>query len=172
MSIVIEKARPGDLPELNKMYRRVVARMFETGLDLWNDYYPTDELPDDIAAERLYVIRQGDKIAAAFALFDRVPAQHCFEWQNPDADVLYVGRLGVHPDCARQGFGGMVLDTVFDMARTMGMDAVRLLVAIENTPAMGLYRKNGFTQVSGQAVEYYASLGRDVTELGFEKVVD
>ncbi len=169
MNTVIEKAMATDLPELNDMYTRVVARMFENGVDLWNDYYPTEELPGDIAANRLYVLKRERQIVAAFAVFDSLPMQHCFDWLNQNDTPLYISRLAVHPDFNRQGLGAAILNAAAQIATETGRDTVRVLVAVENTPAIGLYRKNGLVEVPGQAVEYFASLGRDVIELAFEK---
>ena len=55
--------------------------------------------------------------------------------------------MGVHRDHRRQGLGAMLVDVVFDWAKTEGIDWIDLDVLSVNTPAIALYRRCGFTLV-------------------------
>jgi len=64
--------------------------------------------------------------------------------------------LAVTPDQRRKGLGRMILSLALDCARIRGAEQFFLEVAADNTAAIALYQRAGFTR-SGLRPRYYRS---------------
>jgi amino-acid N-acetyltransferase len=76
-------------------------------------------------------------------------------------ELAEVRTLAVHPDFARRGLGGQLLDVLIDDARALGMRRIFCL-----TFEVGFFTRHGFSPIRGQAVEpdVYAELIRSYDE--------
>ena len=63
-------------------------------------------------------------------------------------DVADVMTLAVTPGRRGLGLGDLLVDTLLDKARSGGAEAVMLEVRADNDPALALYRRHGFAEVS------------------------
>lgn len=80
------------------------------------------------------------------------------EWQIPfHVPVFVIHILAVHPEYMGCGIGTALLDYALELGREQGIQAVRLDVFEENTPAIRLYEKCGF-------------VCRGVVDLGLEEI--
>lgn len=160
-------ATQNDLPQIKAVYRDIIDRMDESGIQIWDDVYPCEFFADDIKRGRLYVLMDGGKVAAAFALCESNSGADAVEWNDTGATALYLDRLGVSVEYARQGVGTAMLQHARDLARKRGATYLRLFVVDGNEPALNLYRKNGFEQVG----TYDEVIDADLVlrEWGFEK---
>ena len=134
-------AKTDDVPEVWHLYKSLVGTPGCT----WSDDYPAIEnVESDIAAQSLYILKNGDKlISAAFAGYCDELAE--FEWQCKNPCEL--ARIGVEPSMQGQGIGSLMLKNVIDAAQTRGFDGIRMLVSRSNPAALAMYDKNGFTRL-------------------------
>ena len=160
-------AEEKDLPALYTMYRELVARMRRDGMHIWDDVYPCIALDADVHARRMYVLTDGGTVVSAFALCDGDEGESAVAWRIPGR-ALYMGRLGVNVRYARQGIGARMMDAGLRLAAARGADSVRFFVAVENAPAVALYRRKGYTQAEGVNVLAFDD-GFTLYEWGFEK---
>ena len=157
-----------DLPALEAMFNKIVDGMYKNGIKIWNEFYPYEEFEGDIENNNLYLITKGDEIVAAFGVYNAVGGKDCFEWKDKSAKAMYLGRAGVNVNFSRQGVGKLLLEHALGTAKQKGANVLRLLVSEDNTPAINLYKKNGFVQVAGVYNEFSETLNKNIVELGFE----
>lgn len=69
-------------------------------------------------------------------------------------DEAHISTIAVHPDCRRQGIGGMLLLEAIRQAVARGAELVTLEVRQSNQGAIGLYQKHDF-EFEGRRVRYY-----------------
>ena len=76
-------------------------------------------------------------------------------------ELAEVRTLAVHPDFARQGLGGQLLEVLIDDARDLGLRRIFCL-----TFEVGFFNRHGFSAIKGQAVEpdVYSELIRSYDE--------
>jgi len=76
-------------------------------------------------------------------------------------ELAEVRTLAVHPDFARRGMGGRLLEVLIDDARDLGLRRIFCL-----TFEVGFFSRHGFSPIQGQAVEpdVYAELIRSYDE--------
>lgn len=159
-------ATEADLPRLKAMYARLVDHMNQNGVAIWDEFYPCEFLAGDIAAHALYVLADGDSIAAAFALCPSNDGAAHVTWRDNRARARYLDRFGVNVEYLRQGVGAAMLRHAMQTARQLGAEYLRLFVVDVNRPAIALYRKMGFEQAEGIFEEHIEDFV--LREFGFE----
>ena len=162
-------AEEGDLAEIQRVFKGIVAHMNATGVTIWNDVYPNDVFPEDIEARRLYLLTKNGEIVAAFALLEpfKDTAKSTVRWTEDGEDALYLYRLGVNADHLGKGYACLAMDYAKAITRARGRKYLRLYVVDTNTPAVKLYAKTGFITAPGTRCDDVAT---DVLliESGFE----
>lgn len=156
-----------DLPQLKTVYTRVYQNMRRNGVDLWNEDYPWNALPGDITLERLWLLCDGEKIAAAFAI-DRCPYTDGVTWQEPEAPAAVLMRLGVDPEYQRKRLGERCLEFAGKIAREQGCRYLRMLVVDINRPAEEFYIRCGCAKAGGSHAEHVEGIPGGLTEYGYE----
>lgn len=157
-----------DLPELKIMFDKIVAKMNNDGICIWNEFYPFEEFADDIKNKNLYVITDQQKIIAAFGLYSKMASSKNFDWENPNCPALYIARVGVNVNNLRQGLGSKIIEQANQIAKQQNIQYLRLNVVEINKPAIQLYVKNGFKKVSGIYKEFSPTLNKTLCEYGYE----
>ena len=168
MDLRICRAEPSDLPAVKEMYAALVARMDREGWSVWDETYPRDFVGKDIEQGQLYLLLEGDCLAGAFALPAHDNGEGDVPWEDKTAPARYVYRLGVAVEFGGQGLGKQSLEKIGELAKSQGAKYLRLFVAHENQPAIGLYRKMGFSQLPGEFGEFFLN-GARLFEYAFEK---
>ena len=84
---------------------------------------------------RRYVVAEADGRPVGYAVFG-------FE-----SDAFSLLNLAVVPEARRAGVGAFLLDQFFSEARALRISDVWLEVAVDNAPALALYRGHGFEDV-------------------------
>lgn len=160
-------ARPDDLSRLKMVYGRMIARMNEQNIRIWDEIYPCEFFQADIEQGRLYVLTEKEDIAAAFALCDTNAGAEAVQWKNARAQAVYIDRLGVNVDYREKGIGSAALRQAVLLAGKRNAQYLRLFVVDCNEPAIRLYLKNGFRRVDGT---YDETIDGNLVlhELGFE----
>lgn len=70
------------------------------------------------------------------------------ERDGPVPGAAYLRNIVVKPELRRHGVGAMLLDKALSVARDMYRKTIALRVDPSNAPAVGFYRKAGFTTVA------------------------
>lgn len=163
-------ATTADLSEIKEMYTMLISRMNKDGFEVWDDTYPCNFFADDIANNRLYVLSDENNIVGAFAVCESNDGESYIQWEKEHAKAIYLDRLGVNINFAKQGIATQLLNYAVNVARKKGAEYLRLFVIDINTPAINLYKKNGFIKAAGTYVEIIDET-LSFSEYGFEKRV-
>jgi [ribosomal protein S18]-alanine N-acetyltransferase len=75
-------------------------------------------------------------------------------------DEAHITLLGIHPDYQGQGLGQLLLRSMLDRARAMGMARATLEVRPSNLGAIHIYEKFGF-EIVGRRKKYYQDNDED-----------
>ena len=86
----VRPAYMGELPELKAMFREITDHMNHSNVRIWDEIYPCAFLEEDIRAGRLYILKNGDDIAAAFALCESHEGEPFVKWENAEYLRLFV----------------------------------------------------------------------------------
>lgn len=159
-----------DLEQLKSIYKEIVKNMNENGIQIWDDIYPCEFFEDDIKNNRLYVLKNNGEIISAFALCETSPGENAVEWKDKSAKAMYIDRLGVNIKYAKRGTGSLMLSKAKEIARTSGVEYLRLFVVDINEPAIRLYQKNNFSKANGVYSEVFDD-GFALHEFGYETEV-
>ena len=170
MEIRIRRAAFSDLPAAKEMYAALVARMDQEGWGVWDETYPRDFVEKDIERDQFYLLLEGDRLVGAFALPPHDNGEGDVPWRDSSAPARYLYRFGIAPEQGGQGLGKQALGKIEELCGALGARYLRLYVAYENQPAMGLYRKAGFVQRPGEFGEMLED-GTRLYEYAFEKEV-
>lgn len=160
-------AKPNDLVEIQTLYKKLIERLGEDNVVLWNNEYPHQAFGDDIADGRLYVLLDEERIISAVALSPNHEGGSALGWKDPAADAVYMERLGVHADYGRKGIGRLMVEESMRVAKQLGATYLRLFVVVGNEPAIKFYESIGFERVEGQ-FKLVISEDFKITEFGFE----
>jgi ribosomal-protein-alanine N-acetyltransferase len=101
-----------------------------------------------------------NRMARYVVLEDASRGVHAFGGLWLQLDEVHVVTVAVRPEARRSGFGLVVVQALFDVAREEGMQAATLEVRVSNEAARKLYRQCGFYEV-GERKRYYADNGED-----------
>lgn len=66
----IRLANMADLPQLKAVYRKIIEKMNQENIQIWDEIFPCEFFKEDIEKQCLYILEDCNKIAAAFSLFD------------------------------------------------------------------------------------------------------
>ncbi len=163
----LRQAVQSDLPQLRKVYTAIYQDMRSSGVDLWNEHYPYDEFSGDIASERLWLLCDGNTIAAAFAL-DKCPEMTDLRWHDQQASADILMRLGVNVEYRHRGLGARCVEYAGELAGKRGAEYLRLLVAECNAPAEEFYRRCGFIRADGIHTEHAPGIPGALLGYGYE----
>lgn len=165
-------ARKNDLLKLNNLFDEIIADMYKKGIKIWHEIYPYCEFESDIQNKNLYILTENENIVATFCLFEDSNAKESFEWENKNANAMYLSRLAVNVNFLRRGCGNIALNYAINIAKEKSANFIRLFVAESNIPAIKFYEKNGFKKVSGQTSEYAEPFKCEIIEYAYEKRIN
>ena len=147
--MTLRKGTPADLPRLLPLYRSLVADMLAAGMLVWDEVYPCNVLPADVAAGRLYLFEQEDEPVAAFVINPAHAGQDSVTWPVTEGKALYLDRLAVSLAHRGKHLGAACIEAAADLSRKMGAAALRLFVVDCNAPAIHVYEACGFVRAEG-----------------------
>jgi GNAT superfamily N-acetyltransferase len=146
-NVLVRHAHEDDLSRLLELLRACVTQMQSSGIDQWDDVYPSEAtLRADVAAGSLYIAAAaGHPLAGAFVVDQRQePEYAAVPWRLADAPVGVVHRLMIHPSCQRRGLGRHLMGFAEISARRLGCGAIRLDAFTGNAPSLRLYESLGY----------------------------
>ena len=156
-----------DLPQLKKVYKKIIENMNKNNIYIWDEIYPCELFRDDIENNCLYVLTENNEIASAFVLCDSNVGSDSVQWESKHDEALYMSRFGVNVDYLKRGVGKRMINLATELARDKGVKYLRLFVADINEPATNFYIKNGFQKVEGVYNEIFDD-GFVLRGFGFE----
>ncbi len=142
-----------DLPQLKELYLKLVEKMNEQGIDIWDDIYPSEFLIEDIKKNNLYILLEGNTIVGAYALWPDHNGKEAVGWDAISGKAFYVDRLAVNVDYGNKGIATRLLKSAGEIAKENKGEYLRLFVVDSNIPAINLYKKLGFKQAEGIYIE-------------------
>lgn len=146
-STSLRLARRQDLPRVEAHYRAVVEAMLASGLDQWNEAYPTRaDFQEDIRRERLYLLERDGELLAAAAMDQSPNPPDCYDhipWHSVEP-ARYLHRMAVSPAHAGRGVGKRFLRALMELAAASGAVSMRLDTRYDNARALALYESMGF----------------------------
>lgn len=144
-TLTFGKARPEAADAIFALYRRATLIGRQNGSSDWDESYPTrGYLEEDLALERLFVLRDGEMLVGAVTLLetDDLDAEP-LGWR--DLRSCAPVRLCVAPEQQGRHLGELLMRRVMDYAKEQGYESMRLLAAVANRAANRLYTRMGFT---------------------------
>ena len=168
MQIVL--AKQSELDEIKKMYTKIIENMYDNNIKIWNEYYPNEVLESDIMNGSLYLLKDGEIIIGAFAIYEHINVEQDVEWENKEAKAYILNRVGVNVEYLKQGYGKAIIDHACKIAKNKGANYLRLLVCDVNVPAINLYTKCKFKRLLG-VHEEKINENFSIYEYGFEKLL-
>lgn len=156
-----------DLKQLKNVYKEIIKKMNENGIQIWDNIYPCEFFEEDIKNSRLYILTDNREIMAAFALCDTNIGENAVEWHDNHAKAIYIDRLGVNVKYSKKGIGSLMLAKAKGIARALDVKYLRLFVVDINEPAVRLYHKNNFLKANGIYDEVFDD-GFVLHEFGYE----
>ena len=166
----IRQGTPADLPVLEAIVARVVARMAQDGTPIWDEVYPACMLAPDIEAGRLWVAEEDGRPVGMIALCRADTAQNAVAFTGSADEARYLVRLAVDVPMRRRGTARRLLEHGAAVAREQGARYLRLLVACDNAAAQRLYETVGFRRVAGVYDEPIPPDGT-LAEYGMERIL-
>lgn len=141
--IEIRHAAPADLPRIMEIYAEARSYMREHGnAEQWSGAYPPAALiREDLAAERLYVVTEGDTILGVFCFFcgdDPTYAKIDGAWINA-APYGVIHRIAVGQNAHRKGVASRCFAYALARCGNLKIDTHR-----DNLPMQQALAKNGF----------------------------
>ena len=117
-------------------------------------------IQNSIDREELYVLSDGDEIAACVIVNDeKVEGYTDAPWQIDSDEEIVLHVLEVHPNHRGKGLAQKLVENVIEQERKAGKKALRLDVIENNTTAEKLYQKLDFRYIQTKTL-YYDVVGK------------
>lgn len=78
---------------------------------------------------------------------------------------IYISRLIVKKEYRNQGIGGILIDYILEHVKEMGYTEATIGVDKDNTPALHLYQKKGFTNILFDGKDEYGEFYKLMKEI-------
>jgi GNAT superfamily N-acetyltransferase len=144
--VIVTPAEPGDLSVLLAFREEAATWLSALGSDQWSRPYPADRLLATIAADTVFMVRDGDSTAATITL---TPDAEEGLWTEEELSepCLYVNKLTVARTHAGRNVGGRLLDWAGDRAFRGGAKWLRLDAWTTNQGLQDYYVRQGVEHV-------------------------
>jgi len=157
----IGPACPADREELLRLYQSQVGREFCP----WDEEYPSMEnIDDDLSRDALFVMREGERIAAAISIEVDEDVDALPFWDRTMEPCGELARLAVRTDCQGKGLARQLLAYGMEQLKARGCRGVRFLVNRGNVKAIRSYAVFGF-HIAGECTMF------DQPMYGYEKLL-
>lgn len=150
---IVEVATIDDIDEIENLYDDLNDYL-ETGVNYsgWKKgIYPVRETAiEGIKSNTLFIIRKNGSIAGCVVLNHEQDATYLEATWDIDAPcdkVMVVHTLSINPKYMKQGISKKLMKFVKEYSKNLGMKAIRLDVSVQNSPAIALYEKLGYTYI-------------------------
>ena len=145
--MIFAKAGPRELPEIILLKESCIARMRESGIDQWDDIYPTaDVLSGDCVAGDLLVLRNTELQLIGCATLNRTqsPKYQEIDWLFRREPIGVIHRLMISPEFQGKGNARILMRQLEVEAQQRGCHGIRLDAYLRNPAALKLYVTLGY----------------------------
>lgn len=144
-----KKASPKEAAEIFAIYREAIGQMQASGIDQWDDVYPTQAVIErDIANGEMTVGLIDGAIIFAFVLNnEQWEGYENGAWQHPGLPFKVLHRLCIDPACQRKGIGMRTMRYIEALLKSGGTDVLQLDAFPKNSNAIKLYEKLDYIKV-------------------------
>lgn len=159
MDVFFRKARIDDIPEVSKIYEKIIKDHEEGGCAIsWvRGVYPTEKTARQALNQgELYVGEyQGQICSSAIINQRQLDVYEKVNWRYPAADekILVLHTFGVDPDFSRKGIGKAFIRFYERLAEEKGCSYLRLDTSACNERAQTMYKKLGYEIVGKGTTE-------------------
>ena len=145
-----------EIEEIIVMKNNVKKRIIESGMPMWLNGYPLDEMiVEDVNLGDARVIELDGKIVA-YAHFCHASKEYDNKTFKKD-NLQTFGRVMVNDGYTGKHIGDFLVKNMIEEAKTLSVEGMGITADDFNTKAMNLYKKYGFV-VEGQQQFPYAFL--------------
>lgn len=161
--ITIAKAQ--DFDEIYSMYTRVCKELETSPFSPhWEiDVYPNrEDITGLINRDEMIICKKNNKIVGAVAVYNgslESESTEPLEDGEPGENESGIRLFAVHPEFRGIGVSNAMLDYAKTLTRSRGHKALVLTVAIGNSPAENLYRRNGFAFLRETLLYFHSAEG-------------
>ncbi len=142
--MIFRNARNEEREAIHAIYESVKGGEF----CVWDETYPTyTEIDGDLAANTLYVLADGERIAGVLSVVPENEMDGLDCWKVKDGEQREIGRIAVSPDYRGHGLAGKMVESACELLKKSGASAVHISAAKINIPAQKTYRRLGFETV-------------------------
>ena len=137
--------------------KRCGAHMRKNGIDQWDEDYPDySDIEQDLKAETLFALRDGDTIIGIVVLNEWQDAEYAeIDWlTHSKSRNLVVHRLAVDPYLQGKGLARKLMDHAEDYARKQKYDSIRLDTFSQNPRNQRFYVNRGYTSLGPVYLKY------------------
>ena len=142
MNPTIRRWTQADLPTVQSL-------LLETWLDAYTSFIPRNDVVGYLHAQyslaKLEALFADPDVTGLVAELDGVVAGYAKLFHNRAQQRFYVHQLYILPARQGLGLGHRLMAAAEDRARELGADRIWLGVMVNNTQAVGWYRKMGYT---------------------------
>lgn len=146
---MIKQLEADNIHEVYQIFKSVIKRMSELGIDQWDDVYPNIEvLTKDIDSKNAYGYFIDDELVAYIALDDTFDdAYNNLEWMLSDQEYLTIHRMAVSPLQQGKRIAKKLVEFAEFLTREKKYRGIRLDAFLDNPYALKLYENNGYSYV-------------------------
>ena len=151
--MVFRKAELTEAPQVFSIYRAAIGRMQASGIDQWDDTYPTQAvIEQDIANGEMTIGLIGGIIVCAFVLNkEQWEGYEDGDWQYSNLPFSVLHRLCVNPTYQGKGIAKQALQYIEALLKSKGVGVLRLDSFPQNLNAVKLYEKQNYIKVGETA---------------------
>ncbi|WP_316789754.1 GNAT family N-acetyltransferase [Pedobacter frigoris] len=144
--MTIRLALTEDIPAIMQLVSKVIPLMHAMGNFQWGDDYPNPEVfAQDIAIGQLWVAEiTGNVVGVSAITNDQSPEYADAGWDINEKTVV-THRLAVDPDCQGMGIARALMEQAESVARSSGINILRVDTNSENMATRALFPKLGYT---------------------------
>lgn len=133
------------MPAILGLVRRVVPLMHEAGNFQWTADYPNAEVfQQDIAQQHLWIAEFDGQLAGLAALTNDQDEEYAQADWDVTETALVTHRLAVDPAAQGKGVAVALLQKAEELARTQGLQVLRVDTNSENLATQRLFPKLGY----------------------------
>ena len=153
MNIVLQKADINDFGITTEIFNKAIQFMNETGIDQWDEKYPSEELLRcDIEREQMFIGLLNNFVVSAVTLNEEQEFEYTeVAWKYNHGKICVVHRLCVNPGEQGKGIGKKTMSLIEDVASSLQYNYIRLDAFSKNPAALSIYNSLGY-QYAGHVI--------------------
>ena len=143
--MTIRKGRKSDIKAIMKILENAVPLMNSAGNFQWDSTYPNENVFEkDIEEGQLWVVEIEETLAGFAAITtDQEPEYADAGWDINEVSIV-THRLAVDPKYRGMGVGYLLLNKAEDLAKSRGINFLRIDTNTNNTATQKLFPKCGY----------------------------